>query len=226
MMDQLLFRERRTAVDVIFDNLYEDIVSLKLMPGTKISEAEIAAQYGVSRQPVRDAFARLGNLGFLLIRPQKATEVQKFSNAAIKSARFIRTALEVEIARKAVSLWTGQHAEAFEENLALQDKAADQNDRDAFHQLDFDFHRQMCETAGAAFAFDTILENKAKVDRICVLSLMDQATLKDLVGDHHDIYERLRARDAEGIETSMRTHLSKIETTIEKLRKSHPDYFI
>lgn len=225
MMDQLVLKERRTTVDVIFENLYEDIISLKLMPGTKISEAEIAAQYGVSRQPVRDAFARLGNLGFLLIRPQKATEVQKFSNETIATARFIRTAIEVEVARRAAARWNGHHASAFEENLALQDKAARDNDRDIFHQLDFDFHRQLCEAAGTSAAFDTILENKAQVDRICVLSMMDQSTLKDLVNDHHEIYDRLRASDGNGIETAIRRHLSKIEGTIACLRESHPEYF-
>lgn len=47
-------RDRRTSVDVVFDHLYDEISSLNLLPGDKISEAEIAARFGVSRQPVRD----------------------------------------------------------------------------------------------------------------------------------------------------------------------------
>jgi len=54
--------ERRTSADVVFDFLYEEISSLGLMPGTKISEAEMAAKFGVSRQPVRDAFSKLDNM--------------------------------------------------------------------------------------------------------------------------------------------------------------------
>ena len=52
-------RERRTSVDVVFDTLHNAIVTLEMLPGDKISEAEIAAQFSVSRQPVRDAFSRL-----------------------------------------------------------------------------------------------------------------------------------------------------------------------
>ena len=54
--------ERRTATDVVFDQLHEEIVSLAIYPGTKLSETEVAKRFGVSRQPVRDAFAKLENL--------------------------------------------------------------------------------------------------------------------------------------------------------------------
>ena len=56
MMQVTQLGERRTAVDDIFDYLHDEILSLRLRPGDKISEADIAAQFGVSRQPVRDAF--------------------------------------------------------------------------------------------------------------------------------------------------------------------------
>ncbi|MCJ7874442.1 GntR family transcriptional regulator, partial [Phaeobacter sp. J2-8] len=63
----------KSATEQVFDALYEAVISLQLTPGTKVSEIEVAKQLGVSRQPVRDAFFRLSNLGFLAIRPQRAT---------------------------------------------------------------------------------------------------------------------------------------------------------
>ena len=57
-----------TVTDQIFDLLYERVVNLTLPPGAKLSEAEVAAQMGVSRQPVRDAFYRLSQMGFIQIR--------------------------------------------------------------------------------------------------------------------------------------------------------------
>ena len=71
--------ERRTATDIVFSELYEDITSLNILPGTKLSESDIAKRFGISRQPVRDAFNRLEHLDLLLIRPQRATEVRGFS---------------------------------------------------------------------------------------------------------------------------------------------------
>ena len=67
--------DRRTNADDVFDYLHEQINLLKLLPGTRISEVEIADRFDVSRQPVREAFIRLSNLGLLLVRPQRATVV-------------------------------------------------------------------------------------------------------------------------------------------------------
>ncbi|SEW44850.1 transcriptional regulator, GntR family [Cognatiyoonia koreensis] len=218
--------DRRTSADVVFDALYDEIVSLRMLPGAKISEAEIAATYGVSRQPVRDAFRRLGNMGFLLIRPQKATEIQKFSVAAITSARFLRTAVEIEVVKRAVERWTDGQAAAYLENLAEQDNAVHNHDADAFHELDFDFHRQLCGTAGAAFAFDDIMESKAQVDRLCLLSMMDNDAMATLVSDHRAIFNCLKARDSVAIEAAVRLHMTRLDGTIKRVRESHPDYFI
>lgn len=218
--------ERRTSADVVFDALYTQIVTLQLLPGTKISEAEIAAQFGCSRQPVRDAFSRLGNLDFLLIRPQKATEIKKFSISGIQSARFIRAAIEVEVLTRAVRVWDASKAAAFEQNLAAQDDAVRENNVDAFHRQDYDFHRQLCDAAGVAFAFDAILENKAKIDRLCVLSMMDRDAMAVLVEDHRRIYQALCSGDLSSAEKAMRDHLARLDVTIAQVRRSHPSYFI
>ena len=77
---------------------------MQLEPGAKISEAEIAAQFGISRQPVRDAFRRLENRRLLLIRPQRATEVRRFSMRQIEKARFIRSAIEKEVELKTIEI--------------------------------------------------------------------------------------------------------------------------
>ena len=100
-MPHSLSSDRRTAVDEIFDHLRAEIDALRLRPGDRISEAEIAARFGVSRQPVRDAFTRLANLDLLLIRPQRATEVKRFSAREIEKSRFVRAAVEAEVLRRA-----------------------------------------------------------------------------------------------------------------------------
>ena len=119
--------ERRTTTDVVFDQLYDEIVSLRLLPGTKLSEADVARRFGVSRQPVRDAFSRLGNLELLLIRPQKATEVRGFSMRHIANARFVRLAVELEVIRHACSVWDETRAGKLEQNLQQQQLAVDNN---------------------------------------------------------------------------------------------------
>ena len=56
------FREakRLTTAEEVFRQLKSDIISLRLTPGTKLSEVEVAKVYDVSRQPVREAFHAFG----------------------------------------------------------------------------------------------------------------------------------------------------------------------
>ena len=93
--------DRITSTDRIFEELYARIVGLDLLPGTKISETDVAKSFGYSRQPVREAFTRLANLNLLLIRPQRATIVRPFSRDLIANARFVRAAIELEVVRNA-----------------------------------------------------------------------------------------------------------------------------
>jgi DNA-binding GntR family transcriptional regulator len=223
MMDAI--EKRRTSADIVFEHIYDQIISLGLMPGEKISEADVAERFGISRQPVRDAFNRLDNLQLIQIQPQRATQVRKFSMPGIAAARFIRLALEVEILRTAARDWDERLAPAFEENLDAQAQAVAALDRTGFHALDEAFHRRVAHAAKAEFAFDLVLEKKAQVDRICVLSLKDARGMKDLVEDHRAIFEAMRAGDAEAAEARLRLHLSRIEGTIRKVHDEHGDYF-
>jgi len=225
-MPTLDLRQRRqTNADLVFGGVYDQIVSLELLPGTRISETEIAEQYGVSRQPVREAFNRLDGLDLLDIQPQRATQVRRFSRSGIEAARYIRLALELEIARSAMAAWTDDAAPAFDANLKAQEDAVARADQTAFHALDEAFHELIANVADKRFAFELVLQKKAQVDRICVLSLKDTDGMRLLVEDHTRIFSAISKRDIGACETALRQHLSRIERTIAHIERTYPDYF-
>lgn len=225
MVQALTKPVRRTNADDVFDYLYGEIVSLKLLPGTRISEVEIAKQFDVSRQPVREAFIRLANLDLLLVRPQKATVIRRFSSERIKRARFIRLAVECEVLRRACRLANGAYQRRLDRDLENQRIAILDQDVDRFHALDYDFHKHLCDAADCRFMFRTIADNKTLIDRLCVLSLAEPAAMDELYDDHSRIVEALKASDEDAIITSLRTHLSRLDDVIFGIRKSHADFF-
>jgi len=217
--------ERRTSVDEVFDYLHDQITSLELRPGDKISEADIAARFGVSRQPVRDAFSRLANLDLLLIRPQRATEVRRFSMREIEKSRFVRAAVEKEVLRRASALCSAEGAEMLDAALTEQDKALEASDVARFGKLDYEFHKTICEIAQASFAFDVIMTEKAKVDRLCRLALSKERRLPDLVTDHKRIAEAIKSHDTDqAVEVGM-FHLSRLDETIDLISETNENYF-
>lgn len=217
--------ERRTSVDDIFDYLHDQILSLGLRPGDKISEADIASRFGVSRQPVRDAFSRLANLDLLLIRPQRATEVKRFSMREIVKSRFVRAAVEQEVLRRAARSCDGIGAAQLDAALDAQEKVIASRDFDAFGALDYMFHQKLCQIAGAEFAFDVIMAEKSKVDRLCMLGLSKETRMPDLVEDHRAIADAVKGHDPERAVEAGMLHLSRLDDTIERISVTNANYF-
>ncbi|WP_327795317.1 GntR family transcriptional regulator [Harenicola maris] len=211
--------------DEVFHQLRTDIITLRLIPGAKISEVEIAKKFGVSRQPVREAFARLSEINFLLIRPQMATRVRKISIPDIKDSRFIRTAVEVEVARRACASIASHDKDALSENLIEQRHIMKHGDFNQFQEVDYTFHQLICNAAGCGPAFRSIEETKSQVDRLCTLALQDIAGMAEIYDDHLQIFEALCARDEEEAVRLIRFHLARLDDTIAKAREYHRDYF-
>ncbi|KEO58366.1 GntR family transcriptional regulator [Thioclava indica] len=222
-LPQLDQNARTLVTDAVFNHLQQQVLALALPPGTKISEVEVAKQLGVSRQPVRDAFYRLSKLGFLDIRPQRATMVSLISPKAVLQARFIRNALEVETVRTAVTALTDDDLAALRDLIEQQRAAMAKRDKESFHTLDDQFHREICTRAGLGFTWELIAENKGHMDRVRMLSLSFAS--QDAFHDHEKILAALEARDIDGAAQAMRVHLARILDQIDRIQADHGELF-
>lgn len=217
--------ERRTAADDVFERLYNDIVCLKLVPGTKLPEAEVAKRFGVSRQPIRDAFNRLSSIGLLNIRPQRATEVRGFSMERINHSRFVRLAIELEVVNSACNVWDSEKVDSVQAILDKQREAIDSGNSDLFRSVDLDFHESICELSGHPYAAKNIRECKQELDRLCFLCLSREDEAATLYQDHLDIADALKANNKPDALAAARFHLSRLDSHIDEIFTSHLEYF-
>ena len=218
-------QDKRGIVDEIVDFLYAEITSLRLLPGTRISEPDIAERFGVSRQPVRDAFRRLEAMELILVRPKKATEVRKFSALAIEKSRFLRAAVEAAALREAAKRCGKADGFQLDACIAMQHRALAQNDHAGFGALDYEFHQQICQIGCVPYAFDVIRAEKAKVDRLCVLGLAKERRMPELIADHEAIAAAIKANDPEAAASAGMLHLSRLDETIAAIRVKNAAYF-
>jgi DNA-binding GntR family transcriptional regulator len=212
-----------SAADLVYREVYRRIVELDLPPGSRLSEQEVARQMGISRQPVRDAFWRLSQLGLVQLQPQRATTVSLVSEEAVLQARFVRTALETETARDAATCLGPDALAGIDDLLARQEAAVRSDDRILFHALDDAFHRAICEASGHGFAWALIQERKAHMDRVRWLSLAFGA--RTAFDDHARIRDAIRGRDPEAAAAAMRAHLGRIVDILAQIRADHPEMF-
>lgn len=213
-----------SAADIVYREVYRRIIELELPPGSRLSEQDIARQMGISRQPVRDALWRLSKLGLVQLQPQRATTVSLISEEAVLEARFVRTALEAEVARTAALALGESDLAAMARLIEQQGDAVTAGDRIRFHALDDAFHRAICEASGHAAVWTLIQENKAHMDRVRWLSLAFGA--RTALDEHVRIFDALRDRDPDRAAEAMRSHLGHIVEIIAQIRGEHPEMFM
>lgn len=208
--------------DQVFTMLYQAIIRLDLKPGEKLSEIAIAKQVGLSRQPVREAFQRLAAVGFLSIRPQRATVVTFISEQVLHNAQFIRCSLELASLRAAVEEAQAADIETLQENLDRQQSAMEEGRTEDFYQLDNEFHVGIAEAGGHGHMWPLISLHKAHGDRMRALKLPERVI--GAYSDHLDMLDAIRARDQATAELIMRRHLNRYRGTIKKFKAGFGAY--
>jgi DNA-binding GntR family transcriptional regulator len=209
----------------VFDALRQAIVTLRLRPGAALSEKEIAARFGVSRQPVREAFIKLAEAGLVQVLPQRGTYVVKISVAAVLEARFIREAIEVAVVRRAAESAEPAVLARLAANIAEQDEAAAAAAHGRFLELDDALHRGLTEAIGCGGAWQVLENVKAQMDRVRFLSLPDATPMPLLIEQHRAILAAIRRREPDAAERAMRAHLGEILRSLPALAQRFPELF-
>lgn len=207
----------------LYERLRDRIVRGELTPGEPISEAEIARAYSVSRQPVRETFIKLSEVGLVRIRPQRGTFISPISVASVTEARFVREAIEADVARAAAAE-AGPEAIAMLREQISRQKSVAESDVHAFMKLDELFHRSLAEAAGVSFAWQVVENVKAQMDRIRYLSV-EEVHVQLLIAQHEAIVEAIASADEAAAETAMRTHLREILRSLPIIAAAHPELF-
>lgn len=212
-------------VPQLVDRLRQAIVETRLRPGEALSEAEIAARYGVSRQPVRETFIRLRDLGLVQVLPSRGTFVTRISTREALNARFVREAIECAVARMAAQLIDGDGRRRLDAAIAEQAVAAAAGDAPRFYALDEAFHRAVAAIADCDYAARVVESVRVQLDRVRFLSLPQATPLGALVAQHSAIAAAIAARDGDGAEAAMRAHLREILVSLPRLAAAYPDMF-
>ena len=139
--------EKETNREYALRVLEENIISLELAPGDKISETEIAKELNLSRTPIREAFIELEGVNILEIRPQIGTFISLIDLDLVEEARFLRLILEKEISRILCEIEDSFMLMPMEEQLFKQRLCLEHNKRREFYGLDNEFHKTLAAIA-------------------------------------------------------------------------------
>lgn len=201
-----------TLTDKAYTYLEELIVTLKLPPGSAVSEAMLSRRLGIGRTPIREALQRLARERLVTILPRRGVIV---SDINVKSQlRLLEVRREVErlVARSAARRATLEERTRFTELADQFEKSARQNDDTTFMRVDRSFNDLCVVAARNEFATGAMVLMQSLSRRFWYLHYKQAADMPETAKLHADMARAIARGDETGAATAADQLLDKIET--------------
>jgi DNA-binding GntR family transcriptional regulator len=199
---------RQSLTSAVADKLRDQIIRGEIAEGTQLRQDAIAAQYQVSRIPVREALRQLDAEGLIAIVPNRGAVVPALSPDDIEELFSIRALLEPEVLKLSVPHLTN---EDFSEADAVLRKYVNELRRDdhvsAWGRLNWRFHSILYSRANQPRFMAIIRNVNNSGERYTRLQLYLTHGMKRANEEHHQILELCRKRDAAAAGKLLRQHI-------------------
>ncbi len=215
-------RPRPESRAALHAELRQRIISLQLVPGSALSENQLADDLGVSRTPIRECLIMLRQEGFVEVIPQVGTFVSRVDPHRVADAQFIREAVETTGLRQVEHPLDPQLVDRLRRNVERQQGTA--TDVPAFVALDEDFHRGLLALSGHESAWQAIASERAHLDRARRLGL-EEVTPAPYIAEHGAILDAVIDGDLDRAIALLQAHVRAVFRDIERVQKRMPDVF-
>ncbi len=198
-------QRRRTTPEHVAEVLREAILRGVLRGGQQLQQDALAAQFGVSRIPVREALRQLEAQGLVTVYPHRGAVVSELSPEEVQEIYEIRVALECLALRFAIPHFTDEDLKRAREILDQLDEA---DEIPRWSELNSEFHSTLYRPAGRPHLLSLINTLRLNVDRYhrIYISLMHYKPTSQR--EHRRILAACRRRNTEAATGALERHLA------------------
>ncbi len=192
--------------DQVLAEIRQRIVDGDYPPGTRLTEERLAADFGVSRNPVREALRVVETEGFVTLTPRRGAVVATPDAGTIGDLFAIRGSLEATAARLAAERATPDDIAALRGLLDAARLATDEQDLTRVAQLNNDLHRLCIAITGNRWLMTMSSALYLHVHWVFRIGAAERAPHS--WAEHIRIVDAIEAHDPDVAEAAVRAHLS------------------
>ena len=210
----------KTIPERVFQQLREAIVEGTIPAGTKISEAELAQTYGISRGPLREAISQLAAMGLVERRANVGARVIQMSSDHLLDIFRVREALEGMAARLAAAKMTPEQVQTLLETLDQHGETINEDAGNNYFQEsgDLDFHYQVVMGSGSDHLIKLLCNDLYYLVRLYRYQFGMRSKRGPIaIVEHRNIAEAIARGDGEMAELLMRSHIRASRENVERL---------
>lgn len=203
----------------VAEELRSRIYAHQLAPGAWIDEQAIAAEFGISRTPLREALKVLASEGLVELRPRRGCYVAELSEQDLDEIFPVMALLEGRCAEEAtIKAGVAELARLEAVHAELEQHAAN-GDADRFFEANQAFHGILQQLAGNRWLNQLIADTRKFIKLTRRDSLRLEGRLRQSLAEHRAILDAIRRRDPDAAGRLMREHILSGRAALARLNR-------
>lgn len=219
----------------IYNQLRMQILQLDIRPGERLSENILSSQMNASRTMVRDALSRLVEEGYIVVYPQRGTEVTLLDSERIRQAVLSHSVLEQAIIKEICTQGLDEsQLEQLEEVLSYQKYEANENNPINFIIVEKQLNYLLSIYCGREYVWEFFRTMDSDLLRLNYLQyttfnyktdMSSLTSLEYVQVEGRLLLDNLKRKDAEAAGLICANHYNSILWNAGTLRGIYPQYF-
>ncbi|GII96631.1 GntR family transcriptional regulator [Sinosporangium siamense] len=209
-LDLPMVGERQSLREQVADALRAALITGEMRPGVVYSAPVLAAQFGVSATPVREAMLDLAKEGLVEAVRNKGFRVTALSDQDLDELTELRRLIEVPTVVKLAENPATADLEGLRPIAEEIVRAAETGDLLAYVDADLRFHVGLLSLAGNTRLVDIVRDLRNRARLYGLDALYRQGTLADSAREHLDLLDALLAGDGKRVETLISQHIHHV----------------
>ena len=193
-----------TTADAVAAALRGALHQGRWAPGAPLRQEDLAAEFGVSRIPVREALNKLQAEGLVVVEPNRGAFVARLSADEVNEIFDLRVLLECDALRHAIAQHTPR---SLRQLHALQAELDAEDDPSLWLATDAAFHQVLYAPCNRRRTLDMIALLRASVTRLYRAHLSPNTRRKGWRDEHHALLKAVAARQVDKAVAALTRHL-------------------
>lgn len=215
-MLNLDLQNHRPLREIVYKELKMQILTGKIVPGTRMMEVELAQDMGVSRTPIREAIRKLEKEGLVTIEPRRGAYASRISTKDMVDILEVRQDMEGLAAYFAASRMTDeQKAELKKASDDYNEAVAEGNTADMISH-DTRFHRIIVESCNNRILVQMIEQLQELVLRFRYIYYDNFRRAENMPEEHHMIMEAIFEHRCDDARRAADVHIDRLKEMVIK----------
>ncbi|MBD8050895.1 GntR family transcriptional regulator [Limnohabitans radicicola] len=207
--------------DQVAQQLRDQIFAGELSPGAFVDETRLCEQLAISRTPLREALKVLAAEGLIRHEPRRGSFVSEVTEQDLDEIFPVIALLEGRCAFEAALQASDADIVALDSlHQQLQDSATQGRIPD-YYAANYAIHEAIIAMAGNKWLAQVISDLRKILKLARLQQLNAPGRLTQSLAEHMAIFAALKARDAEGADAAMRTHLTRQREALRQLARQN-----